>query len=239
MFKEMFTEGKNGSIKPLDKPLTDSEIKKLKGFQKKLEDQEKGKKLRSRLRPGSMYWDEYENLLARASVPQKTFELITLAQAKKMGNVGSFARAVARVVKGRKMDIYDAKYLAKNKNLNKDDVAAFIEEYEDKIKKMYKSKKFVEMVKDNFAEEARESAPESSKAIGWAIQIALKGDLDSIIFTDTYKFHYEIEEETSSKSWTSYQGASMDTPITIATFEWDGKKHKTEIEGRTSGYWND
>jgi len=83
MFKELFTEA---TIHPLDKPLTDTEVKKLAAYEKRME---KGKKRRhgtlyglDALKPEEI--EQYNNIKARAGIPQKTFELATLNQLSKI-----------------------------------------------------------------------------------------------------------------------------------------------------------
>jgi len=253
MFKELFTEGsKKGGKNLTNKPLSDSEIKKLDGYEKRISStvageigsnsKGRGRKIRT-LNKMSREWEDYENLKARSSIPQKTFELITLAQAVKMDNIWSFSGAVRKAIdignrKGEKMEIYDAKYLAKNKNLKKEDIPAFIQEYLPKLKKMYSNKKFEEVVRENFFENMRDEFQDldySAKA--WIKNIINESSLDYIVTSDPYRVY--IEQEKSSKSWTSNQGASMNTDTSVLSFEWDGKKYEKEFKGRTSGYWND
>jgi len=86
MFKALFTE----ALKPLDVPLTDAERKKLATLRKKLANIDNRPIVKGPKRRKSNIKAEKEllaNLEARENIKSPKYELMTLAQIKKAGNL--------------------------------------------------------------------------------------------------------------------------------------------------------
>lgn len=231
-------------LKGLDIPLTDSEIKKLEALEKRME---KGVTVR---RPNAIIKigrdalgkdeDLYDNLFARKNVPQKDFELATIKQIVSIGREISAGRALRAISKNSKPNIYDLKYCTKNQKLLDEHTDAFVEEYKDKLIKMYKGKSFREAlfnrIKENFNENDY-NVKISEKIVSWIFSIIKKADIDMLVGTDGYKIYQDIEIEYSSESWVSYQGAQMETKKAKVKFSYD-KLYENNFELNVSGYWN-
>ena len=248
MFTQMFTEaGKKGftprnsnTEKPLTKPLTDSEIKQLAAYRKREANPKKSRHGLIYFTKDSRDWGHYQNLVVRENIPQKNFELKTMAQITKSKKIGSIISAIHSIVYGNNSP-YNLKYLDKSEKLKKEYYTAFTEEYKDKIIKMYKSPAYKKLVmqniKDNVEEqEYNEEIPKD--VINWALDIIAKGSIDSASVFDGYKLYQYLTIDKSTESWTSGQGASMTTKKAKVIFDYD-KEYKKDFDLGTSGYWND
>jgi hypothetical protein len=243
-FKQYITEAK---LKALDIPLTDSEIKKLAALEKKMEKGVKSRKGSSVVLTGRRALKDteeelYDNLKARESVPQKDFELKTVAQIAKMSRGQGYAmKAIARHALGRDLQ-GGLRYLDKSEKLKEEQEPAFLEEYGDKILKMYKSAPYKKLAIQNLESDIEENDYNNripKEIVRWALNIITKTkDVSQIVFFDGYKLYQDLEVKEWEEGWTSYQGASMTDKKAEVTFYFDGEEHSEKFDLGTSGYWN-
>ena len=231
--------GRVQKVKPLNSPLTDTEIKKLASYRKNLKTKDKYGRIK--LTKMSRGWENYQNLLSREKVPQKKFELKTIAQISKMDRRQNDAlRGIARYALGR--DLQGAlKYLNKSDTLKLEDEQLFLDEYGAKIKKMYKSPQYKKLIIKNLYYEVEQNnynmeIPASIR--DWVLSIITKDVPSEILFFDGYKLYQNLEVDKFDDSWSSYQGAQMTTKKAKVIFSYD-KDYTKEFDLGTSGVWMD
>jgi len=238
--------GKAPKLKELDVPLTDSEIKKLEALEKKMK---KGAK-RTRYDSEKKFGIEalknhekllYDNLLARKKVPQKTYELKTMAQIKKSSRLASTLLGFLYLSQNSSRQAY-LKYTDRSEKLKKEDYDAFISEYMLKAQKIVKSKAFKDLAIKQLEEDVLENDYNTqidSDIRKWALDLIKKEGIDMIVRYDGYKLYQDLVIDTSSESWVSYQGASMTTKKATVKFIGIDGNHEKEFNLGTSGYWNE
>jgi len=239
-FRDLINESES---RPLNKPLTDSEIKQLNAYNKRMKN---GKKVNGQLVYGKDTLRDHEikkynNLIARKDVLQKKYELKTLAQIKKMSRGRKYAlEAIAKIATGKTRA--KVNFIDKTENLQENDYVSFIKEYKDKIIKMYKSSNFKKLIVEILEEDIKENnynmeIPDVIRT--WAINIIKKDkNVSNIVFYDGYKLYQDINYDKSVNSWTSSQGASMTNTKALASFSYYNKEYKKEFDLNISGYWN-
>jgi hypothetical protein len=232
-------------LKELNIPLTDSEIKKLEALQKKMKKgarRFRGEELRFGL--DALKGTEQEllgNLEIRAKVPQKEFELKTMAQIKKSKSLTSTLKAFLYLSQDSVYKKNYLKYADKSEKLKKENFDLFTSEYRLKAEKIVKSKAFKDLAIQALKADVEENnyntqIPASVR--DWAISLIIKEGIDWIVRYDGYKLYQDLESEEFEEGWTSYQGASMTTKKAKAIFTGVEGKHEMEFNLGTSGYWN-
>ncbi len=241
MFKALFTEAK---LKPLDVPLTDTERKKLETLRKKFDAIARGEFPKHSPGKKSNIRKEKEllaNLEARKDIKPPKYELMTLAQIKKSGNLTYVLKGIYYAATGGYWATRYAKYACKNQGLSEEETKEFIELFKPQMQKMIKSKIFKKALIDNIKRGAEENDywnELSSSIRSWVYSILEKSDIKDIISIDPYKLYQDVEVEKAEKSWTSMQGASMTTKTADVIFTLNGKEYKKDFHLDTSGYWN-
>ena len=233
-------------LKELDVPLTDSEIKKLEAFRNKMK---KGSKVTRHdtekkfgldaLKPNEKVL--YDNLLKREKVKPKAYELKTMAQIKKSKSLRSTLLGFLYLSKNSPVKRY-LKYTDRFEKLKEKDYDAYISEYMLKAQRIVKSKAFKDLAikcleDDVLQNDYNLDIDESIRK--WAIDLIKKDGIDTIVRYDGYKLYQDLVIDTSSESWTSYQGASMTTKKATVKFTGIEGNHEKEFDLGTSGYWNE
>ena len=218
MFKELFTE----AVDKADKPLTATERKTYERL--------KVKKSNGAHLLTSKAERELKSLEARANIVPAPVPKFELASLKELISAGILNSAVTAMRSAAKDQMYNLKYLAKNKNLAKEDEAEFFEEMKPKIIKMFKSPALKKALITKHENDLKERDLPYD-VIGWVMGIISNGDIVEISRFDSYS---EPSIQKSKENWNSTYGHHTTEKANVE-FYFGGKEYKKEFKLNTTG----
>jgi hypothetical protein len=169
------------------------------------------------------------------------YKIKTLSLIRKSRNLTDTIKGFIYTARGSYFKKSYIKYTERENNILPEDVEKYEIENIAKIKRMVKSKPFIELAESLLRENVLENNYNTqipSEIREWALKIIMDDGIETVARYDGYKLYQDIEYETSSEGWTSFQGASMTTKKATAKFVGINETYEKEFDLGTSGYWN-